>query len=361
MKLKVQTEPFLTALKDVQRIAPAEYINLEAEGKHLRLSAASTGASIIITVAGASIETKGTCAVPFATLEGVLKKRKEVSLELDGESLKFKASGATKYAGSLTAVPYVAVKITREEATLKLEEDTQAKISEILSNVALTSVNLKGQDILPITLRLSSEGIEAACASRNHMAYAVYKLKAFKKTKDFCLAPTLLPLIDTVSRKAAYKLAVTENSVYAENDTFQIRFATQQFDRYVTLESVKSFLANRKKAEATVKAKTEDVLSTFQNMLSLYEQNSFIELVCKDSSVRISTKTRFGNAAENLAGSLKGSFKKPYGVHPKIFEDLLNKCKANNLKIGFHDGVALSLEQDKADVTYYYSCSTSKL
>lgn len=361
MKVKVSTESFISALKDVQRVAPAEAINIVADKKTLTLSASSTGASISVVVEGAKVEEKGHCAVPVATLEGVLKKRKEVVFELEKEELKFKAGTATGYAGKLTTVPFQEVKIETEESTLKLDEETLAKISEIIAHVALNSVNLKKQDILPICMRLSSEGIEASCASRNHMAYAHFKKTTFKKAQEFCIEPSILPLIESVSKKAKYKLAVTENSVFAENEKFQIRFVTQQFDRFVKLDAVKTFLNSRAKAEATVKTKTEDVTATFQNMISLYEQNSFIEVTCKDGKLKVSTKTKFGAASEGIPGETKGGFKKPYGVHPKVFEDLMNKCKANTIKLGFYDGASISLEQVKSDVTYMYSCSTSKL
>lgn len=361
MKVKVTTEHFINALKDVQKVAPSETINITADKKTLSLSASSTGASISVVVVGAKVESKGHCAVPVATLEGVLKKRKDVVFELAKDELQFKAGSATGYAGKLTTVPYQEVKIEKEESTLKLDEETLSKISEIISHVALNSVNLKKQDILPICMRLSEDGIEASCASRNHMAYAHYKKKTFKKAHEFCVEPSILPLIESVSRKAAYKLAVTDNSVFAEGENFQIRFVTQQLDRFVKLETVKEFLKSRPKAEATVKAKTEDVSSSFQNMLSLYEQNSFIEVTCKDNTLKVATKTKFGAASEGIKGETKGGFKKPYGVHPKVFDDLLIKCKASTIKLGFHDGSAISIEQSKADVNYSYSCSTSKL
>ncbi len=361
MKVKVTTESFINALKDVQKVAPSETINITASSKALTLSSSSTGASICVIVSGAKVESKGYCAVPVATLEGVLKKRKDVVFELHKDELQFKAGSATSYAGKLTTVPYQEIKIEKEESILKLDEETLSKLSEIISNVALNSVNLKKQDILPICVRLSDEGIEASCASRNHMAYAHFHKKTFKKTNEFCVEPSILPLIESVSRKSAYKLAVTDNSVFAESDTFQIRFVTQQLDRFVKLQTVKDFLKNRPKAEATIKAKSEDVVASFQNMLSLYEQNSFIEVTCKDNTLKVATKTKFGAASENLKGEAKGGFKKPYGVHPKVFDDLLVKCKANTIKIGFHDGTSISIDQSKSDVDYSYSCSTTKL
>lgn len=361
MKITVTTENFLAALSDVKRVAPSETVNIVADKKSVTLTASSTGATIVVLVEGAKVGDKGHCSVPVATLEGVLKKRKDVVFELDGEELKFKAGTATGYAGKLTTVPYQEVKIGKEESPLKMDEETLAKISEVIASVTLTSVNLKKQDILPICMKFSPDGIEASCASRNHMAYAHHKKKTFKKTQEFCIEPSIIPIIEAVSKKATYSLAVTDNSVYAENERFQIRFVTQQFDRFVKLEVVKGFLKGREKAEATIKTKTDDITATFQNMISLYEQNSFIEVVCKDGKLKVSTKTKFGACSENVPGEMKGSFKKPYGVHPKVFEDIMNKCKANTIKLGFHGGVSISMEQSKNDTTYVYSCSTSKL
>lgn len=361
MKITVTTQDFLAALADVKRVAPSETVNIIADKKSVTLMASSTGATIAVHVVGAKVGDKGHCCLPVAQLEGVLKKRKEVVFELDGEELKFKAGTATGYAGKLTTMPYAEIKLGKEEDPLKMDEEVLAKISEIISNVALTSVNLKKQDILPICMKFSKDGIEASCASRNHMAYAHYKKKSFKKEHEFCIEPSIIPIIEAVSKKTTYSLAVTDNSVYAENERFQIRFVTQQFDRFVKLEVVKEFIRSREKAEVSVKTKTDDITATLQNMISLYEPNSFIEVSYKDSKLKVATKTKFGSASENVVGELKGSFKKPYGVHPKVFEDIMNKCKASSIKLGFHSGSSISMEQSKNDTTYIYSCSTSKL
>ncbi len=357
MKFQIETAPFLEALKTIQKVAPSETITMSAD-KNLVLSASSIGASIMVTIP-AKVSAEGKCTLPYATLEGVLKKRKEATFELGKDVMNFKASSASKYAGNLTLVPYQDIKVNKEDNVLKLQESELSKITQMVSNVALTSVNLKKQDTLPICIKLSKKGIETSCASRNHMAYAIYSKASFKEEHEFVVSPTILPLIDGVAGKEKYKLSITPSSVYAGNDYFRVRFVTQQAERFVTLESVKKFLESREEPEATLKTKTENVSSIFQNLLSLYEVNSFINLSSKDGKLVAQTKTKFGEASEAIEGELKGKIKKPYDVHPKVIEDLLNKCKTNKVKIGLHSNKSISIEASNSDVEYSYSCSVS--
>lgn len=360
MKFKVDTGPFIEALKDLQKVAPSESVTLIAN-KGLFVSSTSTGASIEINVEKAKVEEKGKCTVPYATLEGVLRKRKEATFELDNKVLNFKASSSSKYAGNLTLLPFQEIKIEEEKDLLKLKEDELSKLAEIVSNVSLLSINLKKQDLLPICIKLGEKGIEASCASRNHMAYANYKKVKFDKEHEFVVIPGIIPLIDAVAKKSKYKLSITENCVYAANDSFRIRFITQQIDRFVKLDMVKKFLKDREEPDASIKAKTEDITSIFQNLLSLYEVNSFIELSVKDKEITASTKTKYGEASEKIKGEVKGKIKKAYSIHPKVFEDLISKCKSNTIDMGFHSGKSISLEQSKSDVKYMYSCSVSSV
>jgi len=358
MKFEIETSAFTAALKALLRVAQSDWVTIVAD-KHLTLQTSSAGASIHLNVEDSKIKEKGVCTVPCATLEGVLKKRKTVSFEKHKDTLKFKAGKAAAYAGSLTLLPVQEVNIEEENTDIKLDENQLENLIEIVDGVSLLSVNMKKQDILPVCIRINSKGMEASCASRNHMAYAKCSSISSKTEKDFAILPTILPLIASVSNKSKYKLGITPTGVFASNKNFTVKFVTQQLDRFVKLESVKDFLKARSEPEASIKMKADSLHTVFQNMISLYETNSFIQFSLEDSTLQLSTKTKFGSASEKLEGKIKGSLKKPYSVHPKVFENLLSKCKSNSILIGMHDKKSVSLEQERNDVMYKYSCAVS--
>jgi hypothetical protein len=229
----------------------------------------------------------------------------------------------------------------------------------MVSSVALADINLKAMNIIPICIKMGDKGIEISCAARNYFTYAKSSHK-FKTKGEHVLGSEVIPTLNSLSSGEKYSLSITEASVFASNSVFKARVSLQQPEKFVTLENVKTMMDSikKKKAEATAVFVKEELVTAVDNLLSIYEENSFITISISDGKIKVGTSTKFGNANDAIEATTKGKCKDKYSVHPKVFSNLLSRCKSSEITLGLFDKRLVYLSSEKDDIEYFFSCSS---
>lgn len=358
MKVTANAKDLQDVIKDIARaVEQAPALTLEA-GKCLVVSAQNAGKSIAIKVKNSSVESKGSFSVKPEILTGILKNRKDINLELVDNEVSFKAPSAKGYAGKFTTLPTEKVDIESESTTLSFDDDFITALNSIISATSINDVHLGKMNPLPLFLKISSKGLEVSCCNDSHLAYARVPTSKFKSDALLCVPAGSIPLINSIAKNSSYKLAATESSLFALNDTFKYRIPLEQFDQAISIDDAKTLLKQLKSAKVagTITVKADSLVKSIDNLLSVYEENAPVEFLIKKEALRLRTKTSYGEVSDQLKGNDCKDTSDIISIHPYILNDILSRIKAASVRLSVIKGKCLLLETKSDSIEYTYSC-----
>lgn len=358
MKVTVSAKELTDAIKDIQKgIDQVQALTLSAS-KGLTITAQNAGRVLAVRVKDAQVEEKGSFTVKPEILTGILKNRKDITLELKGNDVSFKAPSSKAYSGNFVTLPAEKVSVESESTDLDFSEDFVASLNTIVAAVSINDVHLGKQNPLPIFVKLSEKGAEFSCCNDSHIAYARTKKGKFKKDSLMCLPAGTIPLINALARNGTYKMAVTQASVFAANDAFRYRVPLEQFDQAISLDDAKGLLKQLKgeKVAGSIKVRVGDLSKTMDNLMSVYEENVPVEFLIKEGALRARTKTNYGSVADGIKGKDAKDMKSSVNVHPQVLNDILTRIKAEVVSVTVIGEKCLLIEANTDDVEYTYSC-----
>ena len=130
MKLTIDTKILIDTIKAMERaLGTMEFVSLVASDKELILLAQNEGKSVSCSITQVSISAKGECTLPAPVFVGILKNRKEISLDLSKDKLYFKAGSSKDYAGHILVVPFQKIKLESGKVSIEFKDkDIEIKL-----------------------------------------------------------------------------------------------------------------------------------------------------------------------------------------------------------------------------------------
>jgi len=358
MKIVVNAKELTDIIKDITKgVEQVQSLTFEAS-KGLVVTAQNAGKVIALRVKDAKISEKGLFTVKPEVLVGLLKNRKELEMELKDACVAFKAPSSKSYSGNFVTLPDEKISMETEATNLNFTDEFIATLNTIVPAVSINDVHLGKMNPLPVFIKLSSKGAEFSCANDSHMAYARMSATKFKSDALMCLPAGTIPMMNSIAKNQAYKLSVTESSIFASNESFRYRVPLEQFDQAISLDDAKGLIKQLKgeKSSGCITVKTAELAKTLDNLMSVYEENVPVEFLIKEDSLRIRTKTNSGSVSDTLKGKDSKDMKIPVNVHPQVLGDILLRAKSPTITIMVVPNKCLMIETKVDGVEYIYSC-----
>lgn len=359
MKIVTNAKELTDTIKDITRgVEQVQSLTLEATKGGLIVMAQNAGKIIALRIKDSKVEEKGAFTVKPEILLGLLKNRKELEMELKDNTVSFKVPSSKSYTGNFVTLPVDKIVMETEAANVNFSDEFVALLNLVVPAVSINDVHLGKMNPLPVFIKLSSKGAEFSCSNDSHLAYARSTSQKFKAEALMCLPAGTIPMVNSIAKNAAYKLAVTESSIFASNDTFRYRIPLEQFDQAISLDDAKGLIKQLKgeKSSGCITVKTPELAKTLDNLMSVYEENVPVEFLIKEGSLRVRTKTNYGSVSDTLKGKDSKDMKVAVNVHPQVLGDILLRIRGAAVTINVVPDKCLLLEATVDGIEYTYSC-----
>lgn len=339
MKFSCATAGLASAINDVLKaVDKPELIYLNLSDK-LYITGTNSGKSVEVCT-DVTISKKGKIGVNASILQGILKARKEISLELvDDSKMKFGSPSSKSYSGDFVTVPFEEIEVELKEGEGKSVSFTSEQLT--LLNSTVSDVQLQQAyftDTLPIQITLGAKGTEIMSVDQFHLAYVSDKTTTSKKESTIRLPPNTFALISSTAKNQSYKLVMGDAVVYAYNKQFKYRLPLEQAESEVgeidIKGAIKAFMADK---QTVVEVDKEELTNILDNAMSLYEQGVPIEIKVIKGKLQFKTKTNYGQVVDALKASVEKDSGKTYKCELSILLEIVGKQKGKTLKVHFND------------------------
>ena len=201
-------------------------------------------------------------------------------------------------------------------------------IRKYISEIQLKPV-LSDYSFMPVSVLITEKGAMMACYDRWHMAFVSDK----EVTGDFKLtlpAPSLDLLVKEFRGKS-YSMQLTDTTLYAFNDSFELSLSLPQQDaQNVIAPEVPFNLAKSiyKNTEAgSIVLSTEDLMKVTDNMRAVYKVGGYIVFDVDNDICKVTIKSTHGkvSSAVRCKSKVKDSFRLGYGYVLNILGKLKEK------------------------------------
>lgn len=339
MIISIDTELLETAIGTVVKVAGLSSENSIAHFKlvdsMLQVSATNKGTGVAINVP-CKVKEKSkysAFAVSPSSLLSAITKRKSINLEISISTVKVTSD---KYRADLvttTSEPEIILPkdIKEGDETTKLPSVLVEFIRENLSQVELKPI-LETYSYMPVAVQVTDKGAFLACYDNWHMAFVTNK-KVTGKIK-FCLPISSLTLLAKEFRGKTYKMLVTESTLYAFNDSFELALTLPQQDVQNVIppdEAYNLAMQIRKEKGIDIVLAAEDVLAISSNIDAVYKKGEHIDFDVDKTQCKVTLKSTYGRVSSIVRCKTQKpvSFRAGFG----FFKDVLTKVSGSKVEM----------------------------
>ncbi len=237
-------------------------------------------------------------AIPPETLLNVVSKRKTVSIEIEDSvitvtSSRYKASLVTTQTDPQVVVPKD-IRKGGDGKRVVLSAKFVNTMAEMLPRLDLKPL-LSTYDSLPIGVKATSKGTFVAAFDNYQSAFFMDKTLT---DGDFEIQlPTNLFLNLSKEVKDKYKMCMTENAVYAWNDTFELSAVLATADDQIQLSQMIDLYHTLKSSDKGHKLvfQTQGIRDLIDNSRAVYEKDSVFEFNADSKKIRLDLRSSLGN------------------------------------------------------------------
>ncbi len=227
--------------------------------------------------------------------------RKNLKLEITGSTLKVRSDTYTAELVTTSADqdPILPDEIKNGKA-MKLPNTLVEFIRNKLSDIELKPI-LDAYNFMPVAVRVTDSGALMACYDNWHMAFTYSKEVTGDLT--FCLPASSLSLLTKEFRGKSVRMNLTETTLYAFNDTFELALSLPQQDSQNTIAPENAFaLADtiRKQKGISVKLSAEDVSAMATNIEAVYKKGEHVDFTVGKKECKVTIKSTHGKIATTL-------------------------------------------------------------
>jgi hypothetical protein len=337
MSIQLDTEILSAALATISKVAAGSsvaHFNLMSKDI-LQISASNKGTGVALYIPCSAKVKEAEFSLEHAKLQAALSGKKSVEIEVGAGSIKLKS---TRQAAELVTVTADKEKILPKglkegeaKGTLKIPGELISFIRENISEIELKPI-LETYSYMPIAVRCSDKGTIIVCYDNWHMAFATTKKITGKV--EFSLPASALSLLAKEFSGRTYKMSITDSTLYAYNDSFEVKLPLPQQDSQNIIPAENAFelaMGLRKTEGVKVELAVEDMASLSTNMEAVFKKGEHVEFKIADDVCNIVLKSTFGRIASKVRcrAKKKITFRAQFG----FMRDILSKMPAKTLEL----------------------------
>ena len=340
MKFKIEGSILTDTIKSVQRMTNAQMVSFEVQKNFLKVIGTNAGNSAAITCpitnTGKSEHTQ--FSLEATPLLAALTKRSNLDFEVIDSGIKVQGG---KYNLEMVSHQHVVEEIVPEsvkaDKALALKATFLKTLQDNLAKIELKPL-LTSYDYVPMGIKAGPEGTFVACFDTYQAAFYTDKEAKLKSDLEFILPSNLFSMLAREIKGQDYKLVITDSSVYAFNDVFEVSFAIPQsegeqfgLDDVNTLyQSIKKDIKTAKSLKFT-KSKIEALL---ENGKSIYERDATFKVSVKGTKCKFELSSTRGKVSEVIDLDDKSEEELSFGCDFGFFTSFMGKSPSTvNLKI----------------------------
>jgi hypothetical protein len=298
MQISIDSDLLGSTIKTLQRIAQAVSISVEVTKGNVLVTGTGNGNSCAINLPCKIVSKSDANKFSIAadTLSNAISKRKEIKITIKENAIDISSS---RYAVELLINQFEKIEVIPEgvkaDKSLKLSDKFLNAIRANLSKIELKPL-LSLYDYIPIGIKSTEEGTFVACFDTWQSAFFFDKEVTGKL--EFTLPSNIFMTLAREFKNQSYKLIITDSTVYAYNELFELGVAlTQTEGEQVTLSHMLALYQNLKKEKGgtKIKLKTEGITQLVENSKAIYEKDSTFTFITKGDKCKLELKSSFGN------------------------------------------------------------------
>lgn len=298
MQFSIDADLFGSTIRTLQRIAQVTAVSVEVTKGNVLITGTGNGNSCSINLPCKILSKSDIRAFSISadTLANAIVKRKDIKVTIKENAIEINAA---RYNVELLINQFEKIEVipegVKEDKALKLSTKFLDAIRTNLSKIELKPL-LSLYDYIPIGIKSTEEGTFVACFDTWQSAFFFDKELTGKL--EFTLPSNVFMTIAKEFKNQSYKLSITDSTVYAYNDYFELAIAlTQTEGEQVTLGHMLALYQSLKKDKSGVKIKlkTEGINQLIENSKAVYEKDSTFTFTTKGNKCKLDLKSSFGS------------------------------------------------------------------
>lgn len=333
MKIKIDSDVLANSIKSLQRLVQAATVSVEVKKGQFNVTGTGNGNSCLMTVPCTIEDKKGVASfsIDANVLLGAINKRKEVELTISDSSVVVKAQ---RYEAELLVHQFEAIEVVpkevRESDGLKLKDKFMKALQANLPKLELKPL-LAMYDHTLFGVKATKEGTFIACWDTFQMAF--YHDKELSGKVEFTMPGNIFAMIAREIKDQDYQMSVSDTSIYAFNDMFELAIARPQEEdkNQPGLDNVISLyedLKGRKKDFTGLKIKTEGIKALLENGKGIYEKDATFTFKVTGNKCQLLLKSSFGQVKGAVLLDDKADKDIEFTCDFSFFSSLLDKAPA---------------------------------
>lgn len=298
MKIKLDGDLLSAAIKTAKSIVQVQLISIKVSKGFASIIGVGNGNSVMLTIpvqVTEKSEHRG-FSVGADNLLSAVEKRGELVLEVSDSSV---IVNSKRYQAELLIQPYEKVVIVPDEVKtdkggIKLKDSFLNAIREQLPKMELKPL-LAMYDYIPFGVKATKDGTFIACFDFFQSAF--YFDPELKGDIEFTLPSNLFSTLARQFKGQNYKMTITDTTVYAFNDNFELSIARPQTDgQQLSLDNMIALYKDLKanKIKTKLKLKKEGILALIDNVKAVYEKDSTFTFKTQGDKCQLELKSSFG-------------------------------------------------------------------
>lgn len=339
MQLKVDAAILGATIKTMQKVVQATQVSMWATKAGLKVVGVGNGNSFSM-LCDCQVTEKSKSSSFTIGVENILNalsKRKNVSIKIEESAITVTEG---RYSAELLVQPTEAVEVIPEDVkadkAITLKDKFLNAVRENLPKLELKPL-LSMYDYIPFGIKATKEGTFMACFDAFQAAF--YMDKELTGNLEFTIPSSVFSMLARELKGQDYKMLVTDNTIYAYNDVFELAIARPQSEgQQVTLENMID-LYNQLKSEGSkgatsIALKKEGISGMLENAKAVYEKDSTFTFTTKGDKCKLELKSSYGKVTNSILLDEAPKKDTSFSCDFNFFSTLLAKAPATvSLKV----------------------------
>lgn len=310
---------------------------LACVGKSLYVIGITPDAFACVRLDDVEVEHEGSVSFDIKTVQGLLKNAGSVRVTVDEGRLAIKAIKGRYKANTefqeVEDVDIMMVADNMETDKIKpLKADVIKSLRDGFKHCSLT--NFYSDEVILAYVDITKSGVSIATADNFHVAWFTEELKTGLNTR-FTMPSKTFHVIDKFMEDTDAAFDLGSGKLRVVGDSFVLSLPEVQSD-VESFELVPSYVNGLSKPTTSIVYDRKDMQS-LDNMFTIMDEDTKMELKIKDDKSRISLSTRSGSVSDAFTIKKKGKDCVAH-IDPRIFNDLFKATVSSTIPMTFHAG-----------------------
>ena len=294
---------------------------------------------------------------PLEPVLGVIKGRKVLEFTSDGTKLAF--TDGKSYKGTIQINEYAEIPLEAPEGGLVVDlkdPDNSSVFYQTVQDVTLSG-SFSGDESMSMLFQMGKKGVLATCYDPYYMVRVTDNSATYEPIRSAVDLGILSTIQGLVGKGDSYVLTITENSVFATNSEFMVRFPAVQIESVdESMKNINSFISGWLE-EAYTRAYVErDALdSALANVGAFYQRGTPIQFVASSKGLTVGIQSATGTIKAAIPCKVENPTKDSFNVEYQLLSEILEKIEGDTIPLSFLKDRLLYIHTDTGSRTIFAS------